>query len=135
MYDEKSFPAKTALLEQVQDFVRSHLPEDCPIGPLMQLDLVVEEIFVNIADYAYAPGEGTVTIRVERSDSPAVVTVSFLDRGVAFDPLAKEQPDVSALAEDRQIGGLGIYLTRRLADEVRYERRDGQNILTIRKKL
>lgn len=135
MHDEMIFPAKTALLEQVQEFVGSHLPEDCPVKTQMQLDLVVEEIFVNIASYAYASGEGTVTVRVERSDAPAALTISFLDRGVAFDPLAKEDPDVSALAEDRGIGGLGIFLTKQLMDELCYQRLDGQNILTLRKKL
>jgi anti-sigma regulatory factor (Ser/Thr protein kinase) len=95
----------------------------------------VEEIFVNIASYAYAPGEGPAALRVERSDRPPAVTLTFRDRGLPYNPLAREDPDVSSLAEDRQIGGLGVFLTKQFMDELRYEYRDGQNVLTLKKRL
>lgn len=133
--DELTLPAKIDNLAQVQAFVAERIGERCSGKTQMQIDLAVEEIFVNIASYAYAPGEGTASLRVERSDEPAALTIRFLDRGVAFDPLAREDPDVNAMAHERKAGGLGIFLTKQFMDEVRYERRDGCNVLTIRKSL
>ena len=131
--DELVVPARKERLPDVQAFVAGRIEEHCSMKTQMQIDLAVEEIFVNIASYAYAPGEGTATIRTEIDGDFAVIT--FIDRGVPYDPLAKEDPDVTAMAHERQIGGLGIFLTKQVMDEVRYERRDGQNILTMRKKL
>ena len=131
--EELVLPARVEHLERVQTFVADRIGEDCPIKTQMQLDLAVEEIFVNIASYAYAPGEGEAALRVERSDEPRAVTLTFRDCGVPYDPLTREDPDVSSLAEDRQIGGLGVFLTKQVMDEVRYEYKDGQNVLTMKK--
>ena len=133
--DELILPARVENLEEVQAFVAEHIGEDCSPKTQMQLDLAVEEIFVNIASYAYAPGEGEAALRVEVSDEPRTVTLTFRDRGVPYDPLAREDPDVSSLAADRQIGGLGVFLTKQVMDEVRYEYKDGQNVLTLKKVL
>ncbi len=108
---------------------------DCPMKAQMQLDLAVEEIFVNIAHYAYAPGTGPATVRVEVTDDPCEVRVTFTDEGVPYDPLAREDPDVTLPAEAREIGGLGIFLTKKSMDSVSYEYADGRNILTLTKKL
>lgn len=132
---ELILPAKTELLDEVQQFVRRRLEDRCSMKAQMQIDLAVEEIFVNIASYAYSPEEGTAAVRVELTEDPVSVSISFLDRGVPYDPLSKEDPDVKALAQERKIGGLGIFLTKQVMDEVRYEYRDGQNILTMRKDL
>lgn len=126
-------PARTDRLTEVQAYVAGRLEERCSMKTQMQIDLAVEEIFVNIASYAYAPGEGTACVEAEISGDSAVIT--FTDRGTPYNPLEKEDPDVTAMAQERKIGGLGIFLTKQVMDEVRYERRDGQNILTLRKKL
>ena len=123
-------------LQKVLDFVDSRLDaSECPMKSKMQLDLAVEEIFVNIAHYAYAPGNGKATVRVEVAGDPVAVTITFVDRGVPYDPLKKADPDVTLSAEERDIGGLGIFLTKKVMDDVSYEYKDGQNILTLKKKL
>ena len=72
---------------------------------------------------------------MERREDPKTVYVTFIDSGMPFDPLKKEDPDVTLPAEEREIGGLGIYMTKQAMDEVSYEYKDGQNILTLVKKL
>ena len=133
--NELILPARVENLEEVQSFVAERIGEDCSPKTQMQIDLAVEEIFVNIASYAYAPGEGPAAVKVEVPEDRSSATITFRDRGVPYDPLAREDPDVSSLASDRQIGGLGVFLTKQLMDEVRYEYKDGQNVLTMRKKL
>ncbi len=123
-------------LPRVQSFVTQLLEEAaCPMKTLMQIDVIVEEVFVNIAHYAYGAGRGKADVRVEVSGEPAAATITFTDRGMPYDPLAKEDPDVTLPADKRQIGGLGIFMTKKMMDEVRYEYRDGRNILTLKKKL
>ena len=123
-------------LTQVTAFVNNHLEAiDCPMKAQMQIELAVEEIFVNIANYAYAPEKGRATVRVEVMDDSVTVTITFIDRGVAYDPLAKEDPDVTLSAQERKIGGLGIFMTKKAMDDVSYEYKDGQNILTLIKNL
>ena len=133
--EELILPAKVENLDEVQAFVGERVGEDCSPKAQMQLDLAVEEIFVNIANYAYAPGEGKAAIRVQVSEEPRRVDVTFRDRGVPYNPLEKEDPDVTALAAERKLGGLGIFLTKQLMDEVQYEYRDGQNVLTLTKRI
>ena len=99
----------------------------------MQINLAVEEIFVNIASYAYRPETGKATVRFEVSEEPVTVTITFLDHGVPYDPLARQDPDVTLPAEERDIGGLGIFLTKQIMDDVSYEYCRGQNILRIKK--
>ena len=99
------------------------------------IGLAVEEIFVNIASYAYAPGKGKALVRVEVSGTPVRVTVTFVDGGVPYDSLAKDDPDVTLSAAEREIGGLGIFLTRQVMDDVAYEYKDGKNIMTLKKNL
>ncbi|MBO4289809.1 MAG: anti-sigma factor antagonist [Lachnospiraceae bacterium] len=123
-------------LPQVQLFVEERLnAADCPPKAQMQIALAVEEIFVNIASYAYAPDKGKATVRVEVSGEPVKVIITFIDKGTPYDPLAKQDPDVTAKAEERQIGGLGIFLTKQVMDDVVYEYKDNQNILTLKKDL
>ncbi len=133
---ELTVQAKIENLEQVLAFVDSSLEAlDCPMKAQMQIDVAVEEIFVNIARYAYAPDTGEATIRLQADESGHSVTVQFADRGIPFDPLAKEDPDVTLTAEKRQIGGLGIFMVKKSMDDLHYEYRDGQNILTFKKNL
>lgn len=122
--------ALTDNLSEVIAFVDEQLESaDCPMKTQMQIDIAVEEIFVNIAHYAYMNKAGSVTIKSELTSSAFEIT--FIDKGVPYDPLAKPDPDVTLSAEERQIGGLGIFMVKKSMDEVKYQNIDGQNILTL----
>ncbi|MBQ3799605.1 MAG: SpoIIE family protein phosphatase [Treponema sp.] len=135
----KVFDATDENMGPVNDFVHSMLPLDCPAGILNKLDLAVEEIYINIAHYAYAPGRGTAEISCllepGQGGSAPRLTICFRDRGRPFNPLAREDPDITLPAEERDIGGLGILLTKKFMDSVTYEHTDGQNVLTMSKVL
>lgn len=133
---ELTLQASLEKLDEVLAFVEENLEKnDCPMKVLMQVQIAVEEIFVNIAHYAYDSEQGTATIRVEVGGDPLQVIITFIDQGVPYDPLQKEDPDVTLSAEDRQIGGLGIFMVKKSMDDVKYEYADGKNILTISKKI
>lgn len=133
---ELSLEAAVANISTVTDFVNAILEElDCPMKAQLQIDVAIDELFSNIAQYAYAPGTGPATVRVETEEDPRAVILTFIDRGTPFDPLAAEDPDITAPAEERSIGGLGVFLVKKTMDDVRYERRDGQNILRITKRM
>ena len=103
------------------------------IGENIQNNIMIaaEEIFVNIANYAYPAGGGYVTVRVYAEQGK--FAMQFADRGIQYNPLAKTDPDISLSADDREIGGLGIFMVKQMMDGLRYEYMDGQNILTIEK--
>ncbi len=133
---ELTIEATVENLEQVLEFVDSQLEiHDCPPKIQMQIEVAVEELFVNIAHYAYNPVIGPATVQVEIQEKPLSVSITFIDNGVPYDPLAKADPDVTLSAEERDIGGLGIYMVKKSMDDIRYEYKDGKNILIIQKKL
>lgn len=120
----------------VTDFVNEQLmPHDCSIKIQAQIDIAIDELFGNIAHYAYDPDVGSATVRVELVKEPLTVVITFIDHGVPYNPLKQDEPDTTLLAEERKIGGLGIYMVKKSMDDIFYEYKDGQNILTIRKKL
>lgn len=120
----------------VTEFVDEQLEQlDCPIKTQMQVDIAIDELFGNIANYAYNPEIGAATVRVEVTENPLAVVITFIDKGVPYDPLAKADPDVTLSAEEREIGGLGIYMVKKTMDDVSYEYRDGKNILRIKKNI
>ena len=124
--------AKTEKLDEVIDFIDAFLEGmDCPMKTMTQIDVAVEEIFVNIAHYAYGACEGDAKIRITNDNGIAEIT--FTDRGTPYDPLSRPDPDTTLSAEERQIGGLGIYIVKKTMDSVSYEYRDGCNVFTIRK--
>ena len=126
--------ADIANLGKVLSFIDSELEKtDCGIKTGMQINIAVEELFVNVAHYAYPPGTGDVTIGIEIYDDPGMVEITFTDTGIPYDPLSKDDPDVTLSAEDRRIGGLGIYMVKKSMDLMKYERTDGHNIVTISK--
>ena len=126
--------AKIANLGKVLAFIESELERtDCGIKTGMQISIAVEELFVNVAHYAYSPGTGDITIGVEIFDDPGMIEITFTDTGIPYDPLGKDDPDVTLSAEDRKIGGLGIYMVKKSMDLMEYERIDGKNIVTISK--
>ena len=126
--------AQTEKLDEVLDFIDSYLDEwECPMKTQTQINIAVEEIFVNIAHYAYEAHDGKARITITRKGSDAEIT--FTDSGIPYDPLAKEDPDITLSAEERQIGGLGIYIVKKSMDNVSYEYRDSNNVLTISKRI
>lgn len=128
--------AKVENLDEVLAFVDKELRSaDCPAKIKIQIDVAVEEIFVNIAHYAYKPDVGPASVRVNISDQPPMIDITFIDNGVPYDPLAKDDPDITLPADQRQIGGLGIFMVKKTMDDVKYEYRDGHNILTLKKGL
>ncbi len=132
---ELNLDATLENLTQVMAFIEEHLEEeDCPMRAQMQITVSAEEIYVNIAHYAYKEGTGKATVRLELVDQPRAMSLTFIDSGIPFDPLAKPDPDVTLSAEERNIGGLGIYMTKKAMDDVRYTYQDGQNILTLYKR-
>ncbi|MBO4418852.1 MAG: SpoIIE family protein phosphatase [Oscillospiraceae bacterium] len=133
---EITLPAVVENIPQVAAFVDAELEVlGCPAKAKMQIDVAIDELFGNIARYAYQPNSGEATVRFEAEDTPKAVILTFIDRGTPYDPLSAKEPDVTASAEDRPIGGLGVFLVRKTMDEVRYEFKDGKNILRIRKQL
>ena len=133
---ELTLAATLENIDQITEFIDQELEMlDCPMKAQMQIDIAIDELFSNIARYAYAPETGDATVRFESSQDPAAVQITFIDRGVPYNPLVKADPDTSLSAEERQIGGLGIFIVKKNMDDVSYEFRDGQNMLTIKKYL
>lgn len=119
----------------VTAFVDEQLEQlNCPAKTQVQVDIAIDELFGNIANYAYNPNVGTATVRIEVMDDLPAVVITFIDNGVPYDPLAKADPDITLSAEEREIGGLGIYMVKKTMDDISYEYKDGQNILRIKKK-
>lgn len=118
--------------EFVDDFLDSN---DCPMKTKVQMDIAIDEIFSNISFYAYKDGVGKATVRVDIQDDPRAVCMTFIDSGIPYNPLDKEDPDVTLSAEERKIGGLGIYIVKKNMDEMRYEYSEGQNHLSLKKYL
>lgn len=118
----------TPLTETVDEMLESM---DCPMKVQAQIDIAIDEVFSNIANYAYGADVGTTVIRIETCRNPASVTLTFRDWGLKYNPLAKKDPDVSLGLEERQIGGLGIFMVKKSMNRMFYRRRGRQNVLTL----
>ncbi|MBQ6365679.1 MAG: ATP-binding protein [Oscillospiraceae bacterium] len=125
----ENVPVVTAFVDEELEGV------NCPMKVQYQIDVAVDEVFSNIAMYAYEPAQGDATIRVEIDRNARVVSITFFDSGIPFNPMDREEPDTSLSVEEREIGGLGIFIVRKSMDEIFYEYKNGQNILCIKKKL
>lgn len=126
--------AKKELVEEVTEFVDGLLEaHNCSAMAQAQIDIAVDELFTNIASYAYGGETGEAVIEVDFPDGFAEIT--FRDWGESFNPLDCPDPDVTLPPEDRPIGGLGIFIVKKKMDSVTYRYEDGQNVLTIRRKL
>ena len=133
---ELSIPATVENIHHVTAFVNEQLEAlDCPPRAQLQIEIAIDELFANIANYAYSPEVGEATVRVEVTQQPLAVIITFIDQGHPFDPLTAQDPDITLSADDRPIGGLGIYMVKQSMDEISYEYRNGQNILTIKKRI
>ena len=133
---ELTIQADDKQLETVLDFIHQQLPSDCETDLLYKIDLAAEEIFVNIAHYAYKdklPEGQTGTAWITCTMENDTLTMIFKDNGIPFNPLAKSDPDITLSAQDRSIGGLGIFLTKKYMDSIDYKYENGENILTMKK--
>ena len=132
----ESFPAKIEALSDVLGFVDRTLEEhECPMKIQMAVCVAIEEVFVNVAHYAYGGGDGDVTLGIGFDETDRTVTFRMTDKGTPFDPLKKPDPDIALSAEEREIGGLGIFITKKTMDTVTYAYENGENILTMVKKI
>ena len=123
-------------LPLVQTFIDEQLEEaGCPMLTQTSIDIAVEELFVNIANYAYDSGIGTAIVQVTVNEEPLSVEITFIDNGKQYDPLAKPDPDTTLSVKQRKKGGLGIFMVKKSMDDVIYEYKEGKNILTIKKNL
>lgn len=133
---ELTIAATVENIGAVTDFVDAQLEAlDCPMKALMQINIAIDELFGNIAHYAYNPDVGEATVRVEVEEEPLSVIITFIDGGVPYDPLQAAEPDTTLSAEERALGGLGIFMVRKSMDEITYRYENGRNILSIRKTL
>jgi anti-sigma regulatory factor (Ser/Thr protein kinase) len=101
----------------------------------MQIDIAIDEIFSNISRYAYGEQGGTITVRLDFEPDLHMFSMQFIDEGIPFNPLETEEPDVSLSAEEREVGGLGIFLVKKTMNSVLYEYKNNTNILTIKKEI
>lgn len=133
---ELTIAATVENIEAVTAFVDEQLEAlDCPMKAQMQIGIAIDELFGNIAHYAYHPEVGEATVRVEVMEDPLSVVITFIDGGVPYDPLTQADPDITLSAEERAIGGLGIFMVKKTMDEITYRYENGSNILSIRKNL
>ena len=133
---DKTFPAKVDALSDVLGFVDQTLESyECPMKIQMAICVAIEEVFVNVAHYAYGDGEGDVTFSIGFNAQSREITFRMTDKGTPFDPLQKPDPDITLSAEDREIGGLGIFITKKTMNTVTYAYENGENVLTMIKKI
>ena len=135
--DQITVSATVDQVKTVTCFVNDRLkPLGCSERIRVQVDVAIDEIFSNIAYYAYNPDTGPATVRIKVEEDPLSVIITFIDQGIPFDPLAEEHADTTRLPKaERPIGGLGLFMIKKFMDVISYEYKDGQNILTIRKKI
>lgn len=108
---------------------------DCSPQVQMQLEIVLDELMSNVARYAYPSKDGDITVSIDVVENPKRVVIILADSGIPYNPLEREDPDITLSAEERKIGGLGIYIVKKYMDEITYTYQDNQNILTLVKRL
>ena len=132
MVNELKLVAMKENTKKALRFVEERLEQmDAPFSAKVAMATAVEEIFLNIAYYAYGEGQGNATIIMKTEDDTCAIALTFIDQGMEFNPLVKEAPDVSVPIMERRIGGFGIFLVKDRMDQVTYSREDGENRLTI----
>ena len=130
------FPAKTESLNEVLRFVEETLESlECPLKIQTALCVAIEEVFVNVAHYAYPNSEGDLSFNISFSEQSREITFCLKDKGVPFDPLKRPDPDITLPAEEREIGGLGIFIAKKTMDSLSYLYEQGENVLTMIKKI
>ncbi len=133
---KRTFKADETFLNDVTDYVEAELEKaGFTYKDILRLKVCIEEVFINVAHYAYGEATGDVDIGIEHDVANNQVIFSFVDSGLQFDPLAKEDPDITLTAQERQIGGLGIFICKKIMDDIQYNYENGKNILTMTKKI
>ena len=133
---ELTVQAAVEQIPHVTAFIDEQLEAlDCPMKAQMQIDVAIDELFGNIAHYAYPEGTGDATVRFDFEEAARMVTITLMDSGIPFNPLAKDDPDVNTALEERGIGGLGIFLVKKTVDRVDYRYENGMNVLIIQKRI
>ena len=132
---ERIFEARKNGLTDVLAFLEGELEKvNCDMKTQTALCIAMEEIFINIANYAYPEGGGAAKIAIDADEETCVVTILVCDTGIAFDPLKRADPDVTQSAEQREVGGLGIFIVKKMMDSIAYVRENGENRLTMTKR-
>ena len=133
---ELTVDAVVGNIETITEFVNAELELlGCPLKVQIQIDVAIDELFGNIAHYAYGNIMGKATVQIAFDEASHTLTLTFIDSGTPFDPLKKDDPDTTLSAKERRIGGLGIFLVKKTMDHMEYRYQDGHNILSIMKKL
>lgn len=133
---ELNLQASDETLYTVLDAIRETLKESgCSEDLTTTILIAAEEVYVNIAHYAYGGEPGKAVVEMGLKPDPMKIRMVFKDRGIPYNPLEKEDPDIDALEEEREIGGLGIFMVKEIMDRVEYRYENGQNILMIEKLL
>ncbi len=133
---ETTLQALVENIPRVTAFIDEQLEAlDCPMKQQMQIDVAIDELFGNIANYAYTPKTGDATVRFEFEPTERIVSITFIDSGVPFNPLSRDDPDVKSPGHEREIGGLGIFLVKKTMDQMEYHYENRKNILIIQKKI
>ena len=125
----ENIPAVTAFIDEQLEAL------DCPMKAQMQIDVAIDELFGNIAHYAYGGESGDATVRFGFDEDSRMVSIAFIDGGVPFNPLEQADPDVTLSAAERSIGGLGIFMVKKSMDQVAYRYENGCNVLIIYKRI
>ena len=123
----ENIPVVTAFIDEQLEAL------GCPMKAQMQIDIAMDELFGNIAHYAYPDSDGVATVRFDYDAAARRVSITLIDSGIPFDPLQKADPDVTISADEREVGGLGIFMVKKTMDGMEYAHENGMNILTIRK--
>ena len=131
-----TLPATFENIETATEFINAILEgADCSMKAQMQLDIALDELISNVVRYAYTPETGNITVSIEILEEPRRAVLTLTDEGIPYDPMQKEDPDITLPAEERSIGGLGIYIVKKSMDEMTYKYNDGKNIVTIIKNI
>ncbi|MBQ8954201.1 MAG: ATP-binding protein [Clostridia bacterium] len=133
---ELTLAASLENIAEVTAFIDEQLEAlDCSMKAQMQIDIAIDELFGNIAHYAYPDGTGDATVRFDFDEATRMASIAFIDGGVPFNPLEKADPDVTLSAEEREIGGLGIFMVKKSMDKMEYSYENGFNILMLHKRI
>ena len=124
-----NIPVVTAFIDEQLEAL------SCPMKAQMQIDVAIDELFGNIAHYAYPGGTGDATVQFDYDEAVRTASITFIDSGIPFNPLQKSDPDVTISADEREVGGLGIFMVKKTMDNMKYRYERGRNILTIRKRM
>lgn len=121
---------------EIKPWLEKALDEiNCQGKPRKQLLIAVDEIFTNIASYAYDTPDGTAQIKINYNETETTVELKFVDSGIPYNPLTQDDPDIKQRIEERTVGGLGIFMVKKMMDSIEYHREDNKNILILKKKI